>query len=216
MKPVVERFLTQEESPYNSVDFVEAPGADGRIVARAVESAQEALANLNVREMATFSRDTIKPPKKKAAKESVATPPRHNKEDDSMDEAERTALAEQVATATAAAVAEALNRPRESDPQLTIGQQTEAVLAAGLTESGRAAVYERIGRGEAVEAAVAAEKAREDQMRAEMGGGSSAAEEEDSRTHFGYTVEAARPASRRPRARASTRTRPPRRSTRSG
>src|SRR6478736_5769135 len=38
--PVVKRFLSMMESPYNSVDFVEAPGADGAVMSVALESAK--------------------------------------------------------------------------------------------------------------------------------------------------------------------------------
>jgi len=160
---VVERFLTAKESPYNSVDFVEAPGADGRVVARAVESAKVALEGFTVREAATFIKGTVKPVKEN----SPATPLRSN-EEEHMDEAERKAFASEVAESVKTSVLAEL-RPAESAPeQPTLGSLSEAVIAAGLTEAGRAEVYARVERGETLEGAIAAETTREADIEAEV------------------------------------------------
>lgn len=52
---IVERFLTMSESPYNSVDFVEVPGADGAIVQLALESAKRVIEGTMIREASTFA-----------------------------------------------------------------------------------------------------------------------------------------------------------------
>ncbi len=52
---IVERFLTMSESPYNSVDFVEVPGADGAIVQLALESAKKIVDHTMLREASGFA-----------------------------------------------------------------------------------------------------------------------------------------------------------------
>jgi len=160
---IVGRFLSMSESPYNSVDFVEAPGADGRIVARAVESAKVALEHFTIREAATFAKGTVKP----AQENSPATPLRSN-EEDHMTPEERAALTAEITESVRSSVLEAI-RPVESAPeQPTLADLSEAVIAAGLTEAGRAEVYARLERGEALEGALAAETTREAAIEAEV------------------------------------------------
>jgi hypothetical protein len=163
--PIVKRFLSMSESPYNSVDFVEAPGADGAIVSLALESAKELVEHTTIREAATFAVDLAG----KREKTSEATPPRNTQEENSMDDKEIQALVERTANAAAAtAVAEALRTSDPAPEQPSLGQQTEAVITAGLSEAGRAEVYARLSRGEALEGAIAAEKAREAGIDAEV------------------------------------------------
>jgi hypothetical protein len=52
---IVERFLSMSESPYNSVDFVEVPGADGAIVQLALESAKKIVNHTMLREASGFA-----------------------------------------------------------------------------------------------------------------------------------------------------------------
>lgn len=52
---IVERFLSMSESPYNSVDFVEVPGADGAIVQLALESAKRIVDHTILREASGFA-----------------------------------------------------------------------------------------------------------------------------------------------------------------
>jgi hypothetical protein len=52
---IVDRFLSMSESPYNSVDFVEVPGADGAIVNLALESAKEIVNHTMLREASSFA-----------------------------------------------------------------------------------------------------------------------------------------------------------------
>lgn len=54
---IVERFLSMSESPYNSVDFVEVPGADGAIVQLALESAKRIVEHTVLREASGFAID---------------------------------------------------------------------------------------------------------------------------------------------------------------
>jgi hypothetical protein len=53
--PIVERFLSMNEAPYNSVDFVEVPGADGAVVSLALESAKRIVDQTILREAAGFA-----------------------------------------------------------------------------------------------------------------------------------------------------------------
>lgn len=52
---IVNRFLSMSESPYNSVDFVEVPGADGAIVQLALESAKRIVDHTMLREASGFA-----------------------------------------------------------------------------------------------------------------------------------------------------------------
>lgn len=160
-KKVLKRLLTQEESPYNSIDFVEAPGADGRIVL-ALESARGHMAELNIREQAKFAAGITE------KHVSKAVPPKNERKEYSMDEKEQAAfaatVAEATANATAAAIAEAL-KPAEQPKEVVKGEAVaEAAFAAGLSTSSREAVYERVAGGSSVEDAIAKEKAREDEI----------------------------------------------------
>lgn len=187
---IVKRFLSQEESPYNSVDFVEAPGADGAIVARAVQEAKHAMEGFTIREAATFAKGTIK-----TEEDSTATPPRSNKKEHIMTPEEAQAIAEAAALAAVTAYAEA-HPTVESAPseQPTLAVTVEAVTTAGLTEAGRAEVYARIERGETVEAAVAAEVAREASIEAEVQRRVEAASATSQRVlDFGFTEDEGKP-----------------------
>lgn len=161
---IVSKFLSMEDSPYNAVDFVEAPGADGRIVARAVESAKQALEGFTIREAATFAKGTIKTQEE----DSGATPPRSNKEEEDMDDAERRAIAKEAADAAVAAYAAEHAPSAPPSEQPTLEQTAESVVTAGLTEAGRKAVYERVNRGETLQSAIDAEKTRESGIEAEV------------------------------------------------
>jgi hypothetical protein len=156
-KPIIAKLYSQEESPYNSIDFVEAPGAGGRIVA-ALESARTAMKELNVREQARFASPLLD------EKDSSADPSRKIKKENTLDEAERNALVESIKSAVIAGVVEAV-KPAEVPTVETKGEDVaEAAFKAGLSEGGRKAVYSRVAGGEAVEAAVAAEQAREKEI----------------------------------------------------
>lgn len=182
---VVKRFLSQEESPYNTVDFVEAPGADGRIVALAIESARDIVEHFTAREAATFARGTIKTAVE-AAENSEATPPRSNEEED-MTEEERKALVAEAALAGATTALEAFRSAESAPEQPTLGAMVEAITAAGLTEEGRAGVYERVELGQPLEAAIEAESAREAKIREQLGAATPTAEADEVQP-FGYTV----------------------------
>lgn len=184
--PIVERFLSMTESPYNAVDFVEAPGADGAVVALAVEAAKAAYEHVTLREAATFAVDLAG----EREKTSEATPPRNIQEENSMDQQEMEALAQRAAEAAVRQYAES-QRPEPSE-QPTLSAMAEAVVTAGLTEAGRGEVYARVERGEALESAIAAESQREASIEAEVERRLAervAAQQESSPFGFGYTTD---------------------------
>jgi hypothetical protein len=161
---IVERFMTAEESPYNSVDFVEAPGADGRIVARAVESAREVLEHFTIREAATFAKGTRK------TEASEAAPPRNNQsKENSMTDEEIQALAEDAANRAVAKALEALKAGEPKPTEHKLSDTVNAVLEAGLSKRGRTAVLEKIEAGGDPETVVAEQRSFEDEIKAEMG-----------------------------------------------
>lgn len=164
-KPILKRLLSAEESPYNSIDFVEAPGADGRIVL-ALEAAQKTLLELNIREQATFAAGITE------RKTSKAVPPRSNQEGDiDMDEATLKSILESNNAGLLAKIdekiAEKLPVTEDSEtPKLDV--VAEAIVSAGLTEAGRANVYEKVALGVNFEKAIESEKAREKSIRDEL------------------------------------------------
>lgn len=160
---VIKRFLTAQESPYNSVDVVEAPGADGRIVALALEAAQTRLGSLDVREAAHFTAGTRKP----VEETSEAVPPRNQREDHEVDKKE---LEESFAAQEArlrSIISEAL-APSVPSRETSSKDVAEAIVQAGLSKEAREAVYERLDRGEELTEAIAREKAREDAVEARV------------------------------------------------
>lgn len=157
---IVKRFLAMSESPYNSVDFVEAPGADGAIVSLALESAKQIVEHMTIRESVGFAIGLAG----ERQKNSEATPSRSNKEENSMDPKDIAAIAEAVAPK----LVEALRPSTPESEKPNFGESAEAVIAAGLTEAGRKAVYERVDRGEALESAIDAEKTREANYQADV------------------------------------------------
>jgi hypothetical protein len=182
---IVKRFLPMMESPYNSVDFVEAPGADGAIVELVTESIKAAvLEHTTIREAATFALDLAG--KRETTKTSEAAPSRNTQEEKQMEAEEAQTIADKAAEAAVKAYVESQAPTAPEQPSL--GTIAEAVVTAGLTEAGRKAVYERIDRGETVESAINAEKEREAAMRAEFERESSApAARSTSILDFGFT-----------------------------
>lgn len=188
---IVKRFLPMSESPYNSVDFVEAPGADGAIVSLAVESAKTLVEHMTIREAAGFAIGLAGDPREKSAARSVlaatqtseTAPSRNTEKEKQMEAEEANTIAEKAANAAVKAYVESQAPAAPEQPSL--GDIAEAVVTAGLTEAGRKAVYERVDRGEAVDKAIETEKAREDAMRAELG--NKAEKPRESVLSFGYT-----------------------------
>lgn len=160
-KKIVDGFLSQEDSPYNSIDFVEAPGADGRIVKLLVESARAHLPELNVREQARFAAGLTE---KNGA---GAVPPQTKRKEYSMDEETKALIAQSVSESVAAALpgfVEAL-KPSEPTKEEVKGEDVaEAAFEAGLSKGAREGVYERVANGMGVSDAIAKEKAREDEI----------------------------------------------------
>lgn len=188
---IVKRFLPMSESPYNSVDFVEAPGADGAIVKVAVESAKTLVEHMTIREAAGFAIGLAGDPREKSAAQAVladqktseAAPSRNTQKEKQMEAEEAQTIAENAAKAAVKEYVESQTPAAPEQPSL--GTIAEAVVTAGLTEAGRKAVYERVDRGETVEAAIEAEKAREDAMRKEFA--ATAAPKRESVLDFGFT-----------------------------
>jgi hypothetical protein len=159
--PTVERFLTAEEYPYNSIDVVEAPGADGRIVSVALESAKKLYEGFVIREAAHFVKDTRKTPRESAPETPAAAPPRATKEEIQMDDKELSEALVEAAREGARQALESVQAASTPSEQPTLGQMSEAVATAGLTKEGREAVYERVERGESLADAITKEQARE-------------------------------------------------------
>jgi hypothetical protein len=156
-KRVIAHLLPASESPYNSLDFVEAPGADGRIVA-ALESARGRLAEMNVREQAGFAGRLFE------QQISDGAPPRENKEDIEVDEATLRQMVQEAVAAAVPTLAEALTPATPPAEKPTLSATVEAVVAAGLSQEGREAVYEAVEAGKPLEEAITREKAREERI----------------------------------------------------
>lgn len=163
------RLSSAEESPYNSIDFVEAPGAKGRIDI-ALESARSHLPDLNVREQAAFTGL----PFDRALVEAHTTSgqPGGTEEDIEVDEqklAEMLAASEaRTAESVRSIVAEA-SKPAEAPVvKPTLERTAEAVVTSGLTEGGRKAVYAAVEAGVDLDKAIESEQAREKAMRDEI------------------------------------------------
>lgn len=157
LRPIVERFLSASESPYNSIDFVEAPGADGRIV-QALESAKSHFEHANMREAAMFASHYLDQRRREA---SEAALPQKIKEGIAMDKEEFQAMLGEAVTGIETRIVEKLAPAPVETPETRFESVAEAAFEAGLTKGSRAAVYERVRAGATVEAAVEAEKARE-------------------------------------------------------
>lgn len=184
--PYLKSFLSAEESPYNSIDFVEAPGADGRIV-MALESARKQLAEMNIREQAKFASGI----QTEAEKTSKATPPRSSKKGNTMEKEEREALTSEITESVTKSVLEALRpaQPKEDEPKLSA--TVEAVVAAGLSDEGRQDVYERIDRGVPVAEAVASVKTLEAAIEQRVAARFGESVAKSSAAGFGFTVDEA-------------------------
>lgn len=157
----LKRFLSADENPYNAIDFVEAPGADGRIVALAVESARQKITEgFDLREQVKF----VAMAEKKSPK---AVPPEAHKGGNPMDEeAQALAIAEAVAAGVTRAV-EALT-PKEVPVEVKYEDVAEAAFEAGLSKGSRKGVYEAVRGGKPVDTAISEAKAREDEISAEI------------------------------------------------
>lgn len=178
--------MSAEDFPHSSLDFVEAPGADGRIIS-ALESAKAHLGDVNLREAASFAGDPFSAALKRSHTASEAHAPGGTKEDIEMDEQTlRQMLAEaqeSTLSAVKATIAEA-SKPAEAPVEKpSMGAMAEAVVAAGLTEFGRQAVYEAVDAGKPLAEAVEREKAREAGIR-------KAVEDSTPAIQYGYVTEA--------------------------
>lgn len=153
--PVVTRFLPMSEAPYNSIDVVEAPGANGRIVA-ALEAARDlAHEHFGITETSRLDAEI---------RERRGTPDMPVAEGGiQMDEEQLKALLAEHKRDVLAGVTEAL-KPAEPSEKPTLKATTEAIVAAGLSEDGRDAVYDAVEAGQPLETAIEREKGRETRM----------------------------------------------------
>lgn len=147
-KPIVERFLTAEESPYNAIDLVEAPGADGRIT-KAIESAVKTYEGMDIRHQANFAEGLPQIHRilqeEAAEKKSETAPSRHTQEGTKMDTELQTFLEgmeARITADTASRITEALKPTEAPAPKVSTKDVAEAVSAAGLSDVGAAVVYE--------------------------------------------------------------------------
>lgn len=160
IKAVCVELFSAEAAPYNAIDFVEAPGADGRIIA-AKEAASAIIMATKISEAGELAGP---------AKTSEAAPSQNSKkEENTMTPEEiRAAINEGISAALPAltdSVREAVAPVTPDAPEVTASDIAEAVVAADLTEAGRRSAYAQIEAGVAVAEAVAAEQAREKSIR---------------------------------------------------
>lgn len=131
---IVERFRPMSESPYNAIDFVEAPGADGAVVMLATESAKRMVEKTMLREATSFAIDLAG----KREKTSEAIRPGTTQQEDHMDlepikELVRAAISEALQPINAFLADEGARRQAEADAQAGAGDTSEAVKAAVAT-----------------------------------------------------------------------------------
>lgn len=167
-RAVVKRFLSQEESPYNSIDFVEAPGADGRVIAL-LESAKGHFENVGMREAAVFASRYLdeRRAERDAHQTSETAPSRNIKKENAMDEQLQEAI-EAAATRAAERAVESLKPAPAETPEIRMQDVAEAAFKAGLTEGSREAVYARVDGGQEATEAIEAEAAREAEIEARV------------------------------------------------
>lgn len=162
---IVKRFLPMSESPYNACDFVEAPGADGAVVKLALESAKTIVEHAVLRESVGFAIGLAG----SREKTSETNPSRIQEEGEiSVDEKQLREALDGFKSSVVEAVRTELKPETTESKEPKLGAVVEAVVAAGLTEAGRGAVYERIENGESVETAIEKEKKRDESARAEL------------------------------------------------
>lgn len=174
---IVERFLSMSESPYNSVDFVEVPGADGAVVNLALESAKKLVDHTMLREASTFAiglagvREKTSPAAGRGATPAVEASA-EEKEGESMDEVLKAieALSTRVdafvnesqtakgAAAQAQVDAEALESAK-TDAVSAYRTSVEAIEAADLLEPTAEGLRDRAAKGEDITSAIEAAKA---------------------------------------------------------
>jgi hypothetical protein len=153
--PIVTRILPMSEAPYNSIDVVEAPGANGRIVAALEAMRDLAHEHFGIKETSRLDAEI---------RERRGTPEAPVTEGGiQMDKDELTALLAEHKKDVLAGVVEAV-RPVEPSEKPTLKATTEAIVAAGLSEDGRDAVYEAVEAGKPLADAIEREKGRETRM----------------------------------------------------
>lgn len=174
---IVDRFLTMSESPYNSVDFVEVPGADGAIVNLALESAKQLVDHTMLREASTFAiglagvREKTSPAAGRGATPAVEASA-EEKEGEHMSvelkaiealESKFDAFVNESQTAAGAAAqaqvdAEALESAK-TDAVSAYRESVKAIEAADLLEPTAEGLMDRAAKGEDITSAIEAAKA---------------------------------------------------------
>ncbi|MEV5068865.1 hypothetical protein MRBLMI12_000421 [Microbacterium sp. LMI12-1-1.1] len=132
---IVERFLPISESPYNAIDFVEAPGADGAVVMLATESAKRIVEHTVLREATGFAIELAG----KREKTSAANRPGNTQQEEVLVDPKdilalvETKLAEALTPINTFLADEGARRQAEADAQAGAGEVKEAVKAAVIT-----------------------------------------------------------------------------------
>lgn len=174
---IVSRFLSMSESPYNSVDFVEVPGADGAIVNLALESAKRIVDHTMLREASSFAIGLAGVREKTSAAVGRGEKPAveasaEEEEGEHMDEvlkaiealnAKFDAFVNESQTATGAAAqaqvdAEALESAK-TDAVSAYKESVKAIEAADLLEPTAEALKDRAAKGEDITSAIESAKA---------------------------------------------------------
>jgi hypothetical protein len=155
-KPVVERFFTAEEAPYNAIDLVEAPGADGRITALLESAAKGTYEGLDIRHHSQFVEGLPQIRRilqlENDEKKSKADQPRHTQEGNEMTPDEMAAALKEsegrLATLVESKIAEAFKPAETPAPTASSADVAEAVAGAKLSKTGSRLVFEAFDRGE--------------------------------------------------------------------
>lgn len=174
---IVDRFLTMSESPYNSVDFVEVPGADGAIVNLALESAKRIVDHTMLREASTFAidlaglREKTSPAAGRGATPTVEASAGEKEGEQMSVELEAVKALESkfdafviesktatVAEAQAKVDAEALESAK-TDAVSAYRESVKAIEAADLLEPTAEGLMDRAAKGEDITGAIEAAKA---------------------------------------------------------
>lgn len=162
IKRVCVELFSAEASPYNTIDFVEAPGAHGRIIA-----AKEAASKIIEGAVKISEAGSIVSAKGKTS-EAAPSQKTEEREIDMTPEEFRAAFDEGISRALPSIVQSVTEAAQPTPPapaEVSPADIAEALVSAGLTESGRRAAIASINAGIAVEAAVASEVSREKEIK---------------------------------------------------
>ena len=129
---IVDRFLSMQESPYNSIDFVEVPGADGAVVQLALESARRIVEHTVLREASGFAVDLVgkreKTPSRTTERSKPGVTSAQEKKENEMDEKAVEALLEAKLAPVVAFVNES-KANKAAEAQATVNAEAVATAA---------------------------------------------------------------------------------------